>query len=612
VGGRVQPSYGHPVMSRSEHTPWRPPSPPAHRHPAPTGAHRAASRAPRRGPRPGGGPRTGPTAGQGAAPVLATGTPLGAGLAAGSAPQQLQLPPRYEPYLDGLFTYCLSVLCEHDTATAALGDMLAVAERHRDRLRHPELRRAWFYALARWACLRRLPGRPASGSPEIPQSVADERRRELAALAWPEAAGTTPEQREALELAVRHQLSAREIAAVLGIARDAARSLLSRAACEIERTRTALAVVELGSCPAVARLSGGAQLLLGTTLRRELVRHVDECPACRLTAEQAVAAGPWPGTTTPAVLAVVEAPRSAVCAAMMHAMRAIRSAGRSDGRLPHLDRRGFPLDMKERAARRTLMRHRAVTTTVVAAVVAAPTLALWAAYRNAPHTGEAQDTTSVSVADTDSADSTDYGYVYEKSGSAKVLSHHHATGPRTPLSVKGTTPADGSVRPPRLSGSPQLEAGSAPPSPSPGWITVAAQPQGSDTQITVTDEGGSPVHWTASTNAYWVHLSATSGTLSPGHSVTITAAVDQTAQPAGRWRAKITFEPSHSTVIIEGQGAGPSSSGSPTPSPTPTFDHTSKPEHKNPQQSTTEDQGKGAEEGQGKSQEKSQGSPTRS
>ncbi|MGV9628696.1 hypothetical protein ACWDTB_19270, partial [Streptomyces sp. NPDC003487] len=38
-------------------------------------------------------------------------------------------PARYEPYLDGLFTYCLSVLCDHDSATAALADALALAER---------------------------------------------------------------------------------------------------------------------------------------------------------------------------------------------------------------------------------------------------------------------------------------------------------------------------------------------------------------------------------------------------------------------------------------------------------------------------------------------------
>ncbi|MDG4861452.1 hypothetical protein P8605_25280, partial [Streptomyces sp. T-3] len=67
-----------------------------------------------------------------------------------------QVPPaRYEPYLDGLFTYCLSVLCDHDAATAALGDVLALAERRHSRA--PEStqdRRAWLYALARWSCLR--------------------------------------------------------------------------------------------------------------------------------------------------------------------------------------------------------------------------------------------------------------------------------------------------------------------------------------------------------------------------------------------------------------------------------------------------------------------------
>ncbi|HLL36201.1 MAG TPA: hypothetical protein VK545_20495, partial [Streptomyces sp.] len=147
-------------------------------------------------------------------------------------------PARYEPYLDGLFTYCLSVLCDHDSATAALGEVLAVAERRGQRA--PEAageRRAWLYALARWACLRKLaeakqkrqathaagrhnPARQRPAPPAVPpvsEEVQEERRRELALLAWPEAAGTTPEQREALELAVRHHLAAHEVAAVLGL-----------------------------------------------------------------------------------------------------------------------------------------------------------------------------------------------------------------------------------------------------------------------------------------------------------------------------------------------------------------------------------------------------------
>ncbi len=42
------------------------------------------------------------------------------------------------------------------------------------------------------------------------------------------------------------------------------------------------------------------------------------------------------------------------------------------------------MDPKDRAARRDRLRARAVTTTVVATVVAAPVLALWAAYRGGP------------------------------------------------------------------------------------------------------------------------------------------------------------------------------------------------------------------------------------
>lgn len=228
-------------------------------------------------------------------------------------------PERYEPYLDGLFTYCLSVLCDHDAATEVLGEVLAISERQYGRCPAGAGKRgAWLYALARWACLRRLgerrgsrPGahtgrrEPGGGlgadtRADVPTAVAERRRRELAALAWPEAAGTTPEQREALELAARHRLGADDVAAVLSMEPLPARELLNSAACEVERTRAALAVVETGNCPAVAQLTGDDQVLLSAALRRELVRHVDDCPRCRRAAERAEAAGPWPGSAASA------------------------------------------------------------------------------------------------------------------------------------------------------------------------------------------------------------------------------------------------------------------------------------------------------------------------
>ncbi|WP_431984337.1 hypothetical protein [Streptomyces qinglanensis] len=367
--------------------------------------------------------------------------------------------------LNGLFTYCLSALGEHESALAALGEALALADRRRARGRAPEgehALRPWLYALARWVCARRLAdqrarereecgasavrecaagpagarrgaGTRAAGRPPAPAASPSvqavravppasptaeraallgdgrpgrpgpagylpsrvRRHRELAALAWPEAAGTSPGQREALELSVRHGLSAAQIAAVLSLSTAAAEELLLNAACEVERTRAALHVVESGGCAVVARLAGDERLLLGTVLRRELVEHVDECSQCRRAAERAMAGVSWPGTApASAALAVVAVPRPAVEAAVALARRARAQ------RTPRFDRAGYPQCENVRPARRDRLRSRALTSTVVAAVLAAPVVALWAAYRGAPVTGAPQADRSATAPDT--------------------------------------------------------------------------------------------------------------------------------------------------------------------------------------------------------------------
>lgn len=516
----------------------------------------------------------------------------------GATPHTLvQRPPaRYEPYLDGLFTYCLSVLCDHDAATAALGDALALAERRGPR--GPEAagdRRAWLYALARWSCLRKLTearrkrqaahasGRQASrrgglqgpaGGPRegaaldaahkaaadrraaeavsavpVSEEVQDHRRRELSLLAWPEAAGTTPEQREALELAVRHQLAAREVAAVLGMDLVVARELLASAACEVERTRAALAVVETGACPSVARLTGDSRLVLSTTLRGELVRHVDDCPRCRRTAERA-APGAWPGTSvTPAALPVLQAPHAALRTAMAHAPRARSSA-------PRFDRRGFPMDPKDHAARRDRLRARAVTTTIVATVVAAPVLALWAAYRGAPLTGEGVDDRPASTSEAQDPEGLDGGQAggYENAGNASA-------GPGSRVTKGGSS--DVSVEVVSARGT------------TPGHLAVTAGTSGDTTMVTLTASGSSPVRWSARTGAAWLYLSRSSGTLEPGESMTVKVYVDHLREPAGHWTARVAIAPAGAVVTITGYGKAGSSShpgGKPDPTastPTP-------------------------------------------
>ncbi|GGV06829.1 hypothetical protein GCM10010260_50720 [Streptomyces filipinensis] len=478
-----------------------------------------------------------------------------------------QRPPgRYEPYLDGLFTYCLSVLCDHDAATAALGDVLALAERRGQRAPQAAAdRRAWLYALARWACLRKLAeakqkrqathaaGRPGAAhqapEPPVAPEVREQRRRELALLAWPEAAGTTPEQREALELAVRHHLTAHEVAAVLGREPAVARELLATAACEVERTRAALAVVETGGCPSVAHLTGDSGLVLSTALRRELVRHVDDCPRCRGTAERAVP-GRWPGdTVTPAELPVLEAPRAALHMALAHPSRARGVA------VPRFDRQGFPMDPKDHAARRDRLRARAVTTTVVATVVAAPVLALWAAYRGAP-TAEAEGGPSATAREAQGPDAlgSDTAGGYENAGNASVKS---GTG------IGEDGEADVSVEVVSDHGAAGTDS---------GQLDVSADGDGDTTLITLSASGSGPVRWSASTSVGWLYLSRSSGTLRPGETLTVRVYVDHLREPAGHWHAQVAVAPAGAVVSIDGYGTAPTHRATPPPSsaePTP-------------------------------------------
>ncbi|WUS97627.1 hypothetical protein OHA46_13485 [Streptomyces sp. NBC_00708] len=508
-----------------------------------------------------------------------------------------QPPARYEPHLDGLFTYCLSVLCDHDAATEALGGVLALAERQGGRCpADEEERRTWLYALARWTCLRRLTEqkqgrrahrrpdtarphrRPADEDRHAPAArrprrtahttvslespagsavgtsaegpAAEAHRRELAQLAWPEAAGTTPEQREALELAVRHGLTPRAVAAVLGLDATSARELLAGAACEVERTRAALAVVEKGNCPTAGRLTGDHRALLSPTLRRELVRHVDDCPRCRRAAERAGAEGPWPGkaVTPAAVLPVVEAPRPSAYVAMLHAQKHQKNRSAT----PRFDRTGFPMDPKDHAARRDRLRSRVMTTTVVATVVAAPVIALWSAYRGAPLTGEGRDGSAVSAADNDTgAAETPYDR-YENAGNARPDAGSRFTDGDTPPEVSAEIISPG--------------AGPATGPAGHGRLTVEARTSGSTTLVTLTASKAGPVSWSAATDRSWVRLSRTSGKLPAGGSVTIRALVDHAREPAGPWTAHLTLAPSGAVVALHGYGAkAPTPGASPRP-----------------------------------------------
>ncbi|WP_051942771.1 BACON domain-containing protein [Streptacidiphilus rugosus] len=465
---------------------------------------------------------------------------------------------------DALFSYSLSVLCDQDEAVVAVRQTRRLAARHRRRLRRPEQQRAWLYALARYVCLVRLEARGQGDAPRLVPQESGAARSRLARLAWPEAAGTTPAQREALELAGRHGLEPVEIAAVLGLRADAASVLLSQAVCEVERTAAALAVLVADACPELRRLGRGRGPVLGRALRGELVRHLDDCPTCRGTAERGAAEGPWPGTfRAPGSLPLVHLPRAALRAA----------AGRAEPPLPEprFDRRGFPQHLAPEEEHAALVRHRALIGSVAAAVVAVPAAAIWTVHSAEGPSVPAAQVTSVRVANPPSTPpaATPTGADASSTGlPAGAGSGHLGEN----VSFTGVPSAAPTPIPVTSDGGPQPPVGV--PVAGPGVLTVTATQSGARTLITLANSGGSPLLWTATSRAPWLRLSRDGGTLAPGAQLTVLVTVDEAAAPTDAWTAQILFRPSGSVVTLSGSG---SRRGIPTPTPTPTPTRTSTP-----------------------------------
>jgi hypothetical protein len=209
------------------------------------------------------------------------------------------------------------------------------------------------------------------------------------------------------------------------------------------------------------------------------------------------------------------------------------------------------------------MRARAVTTTVVATVVAAPVLALWAAYRGAPLTGEGHGGSSATTSEADvpgELDGEPYDHYANAGNERAEPEHRFRAGSRSP---------DVSVE--------VVSAATPEPSAGPGRLTVEAQPYGDTTRITLRASGGSPVTWSAWTDSPWLYVSQSSGTLNPGEPLTVYVSVDGDREPTGPWSARVGVDPSGAMVEIVGYGAPspttPSQDPDPDPTPTPSPSH---------------------------------------
>jgi RNA polymerase sigma factor (sigma-70 family) len=193
----------------------------------------------------------------------------------------------YDEHAESLYGYCRWMLGEPEDAADALEDTFVVAAARLGGLRDPRKLRPWLYAVARNECHRRLRAAEAGlGEEDGEEDTAAEGRgsqgAELSRLARAALGGLNPDEREVIELDLRHDLHGADLAAVLGVPRTQAHTLVSRARDRLESELGTLIVARTGR-----RACAGLDLLLGdwdgrlTTLTRKRVsQHIGQCEAC--------------------------------------------------------------------------------------------------------------------------------------------------------------------------------------------------------------------------------------------------------------------------------------------------------------------------------------------
>ena len=196
----------------------------------------------------------------------------------------------YDRYATPLYSFCRTMLREPADAADAVQDTFVIAAPRMAGLRDPERLRSWLYAVARNECHRRLRAGSQHASIEEAPDVTDEaadvaadvERADLRALVRDALGGVGPTEREVLELQLRQGLSGGEVASVLGISRNHAHALLSRARDQLETSLGALVVARAGrqDCPELDAMLRDWDGDLTVLVRKRVNRHVERCGVC--------------------------------------------------------------------------------------------------------------------------------------------------------------------------------------------------------------------------------------------------------------------------------------------------------------------------------------------
>jgi RNA polymerase sigma factor (sigma-70 family) len=195
----------------------------------------------------------------------------------------------YDKYAGDLYGYCQSLLQDPNDAADAVQDTFVIAASKLAGLRDPERLRAWLFAVARNECLHRLKARnaaaPLHDAPERADDSVDvggeAERAETVALIRAAVGGLNASERDVINQ-VWHGLDVPEVAAVLGVSRNHAYSLFSRARDQLEASVAVLLVGRYGrrDCATLDSLLGDWDGRLTALLRKRVGRHINRCEVC--------------------------------------------------------------------------------------------------------------------------------------------------------------------------------------------------------------------------------------------------------------------------------------------------------------------------------------------
>jgi RNA polymerase sigma factor (sigma-70 family) len=196
----------------------------------------------------------------------------------------------YDRYAVALYAYCRSLLREPQDAADVVQDTFLIATAKLGALRDPGKLRPWLYAVARNECLRRVrsgeataPLDEAVDTPTAAPGVGDAaEQEELRELIMAAIDGLNRGERDVIELSLRHELGVDDLADALGVTRNHAHALLSRARSQLERSLGALVVARTGreACAELDAALAGWDGQMNVLVRKRVSRHIERCKIC--------------------------------------------------------------------------------------------------------------------------------------------------------------------------------------------------------------------------------------------------------------------------------------------------------------------------------------------